>query len=153
MWFLPRGRIWIFLDAAVLTTMGSTANGSPPDEEMKKGQVMDDTAVLRELNDQFIEAWRQGSWELLEPILTPTFAYMNGATGEPVDLPRYIDMLRTGAQPGLQIDQLVIHVVGDAAVVSARSTPEPGRHNRYVDSYIRHDGAWRCMHATVWPLR
>lgn len=114
---------------------------------------MDDTALLRTLNDQFIEAWRQGSWELLEPILTPQFAYLNGATGEPMDLPRYIEFLKTGAQPGLQIDQVVIHVVGDHAVVSARSTPEPGRHNRYLDTYVRREGSWRCIHATVWPLR
>ncbi len=114
---------------------------------------MDDISVLQELNDRFIEAWRQGSWDLLEPILTPTFAYMNGATGEPVARSRYIDMLRQGAQPELQIDQLLVHVAGDAAVVSARSSSRPGHYNRYVDSYIRHEGAWLCMHATVWPLK
>jgi hypothetical protein len=29
--------------------------------------VIDDQHVLRKLNSQFIEAFRQGSWELLEP--------------------------------------------------------------------------------------
>jgi hypothetical protein len=35
---------------------------------------MDDSATLTELNRQFIEAFRQGSWELLEPILSPSFS-------------------------------------------------------------------------------
>ncbi len=47
----------------------------------------------------------------------------------------------------------MIHRVGDAAVVSARSTPATGRHYCYFNSYIRDQGRWRCMHATVWPLR
>ncbi len=43
---------------------------------------MDDITVLTELNEQFIDAFRKGSWETLEPILSPDFAYLDGATGE-----------------------------------------------------------------------
>jgi hypothetical protein len=43
---------------------------------------VEDTQVLTRLNLQFIEAFRQGSWELLEPILSPSFSYLDGATGE-----------------------------------------------------------------------
>lgn len=114
---------------------------------------MDDTRVLTDMNLQFIEAFRQGSWEILEPFLSPGFSYLDGATGEVWDQERYIDDLRSSPQPNLEIDQLVVHVDGDVAVVSARSFTEPGEFNRYVDTYERREDGWRCVHACVWPLQ
>jgi len=108
---------------------------------------------LTELNRRFIEACRHGSWETLEPVLSPSFRYLDGATGELWDLPRYIEDLRTNPLPTLGIDQIVVHVDGDAAAVSARSSSRPGHFNRYVDSYHRRGGSWLCFHACVWPLQ
>jgi len=109
---------------------------------------MDDIATLTELNEQFIEAFRQGSWELLEPVLSPSFSYLDGATGEVWPQDRYIESLRANPVPTLAIDQVVVHVDGDTAIVSAR-TSRPGR---YVDTYARRNGGWACVHACVWPL-
>jgi hypothetical protein len=114
---------------------------------------MDDTAELERLNEQFIEAFRQGSWALLEPILSPRFQYLDGASGEPWPMEKYIHNLDGHASPELSIDELVIHIDGDTAVVSARTSRRPNRHNRYVDTYERRDGTWRCVHACVWPVR
>ena len=61
---------------------------------------MDDSATLTELNRQFIEAFRQGSWELLEPILSPSFSYLDGATGEVWTHQRYVQNLRDHPSPG-----------------------------------------------------
>jgi hypothetical protein len=119
----------------------TSTNGSAPDIE-----------ELTDLNLRFIDAWRKGSWELLAPILTPSFGYLDGATGEVWEVPRYIEVLSASAEPGLSIDQLVIHVAGDVAAVSAR-THRPDRQGRYLDSYVRTDDGWRCFHACVWPLR
>jgi Domain of unknown function (DUF4440) len=113
---------------------------------------VDDVMVLTELNLQFIEAFRQGSWELLEPILSPSFSYLDGATGEVWDQERYVADLRGSPMPTLDIDQLVVHVDGDVAVVSARSFRRPGKFNRYVDTYQRRADGWVCVHACVWPL-
>ncbi len=113
---------------------------------------MDDIAALIVLNQRFIEAFRRGSWELLQPILTLSFSYLDGATGEVWTEERYVEDLRNNALPTLQIDQVVIHVDGDVAVVSARSSTSPERHNRYVDTYLRGEDGWRCLHACVWPL-
>jgi hypothetical protein len=114
---------------------------------------MDDANRLTELNSQFIEAFRQGSWELLEPILSPSFTYLDGATGEIWDLERYRENLRGNPAPSLAIDQLVVHADGNTAVVSARTSRLPGRYSRYIDTYGRRDGEWVCVHACVWPLR
>jgi hypothetical protein len=113
---------------------------------------VDDITVLTELNDQFIDAFRQGSWELLEPILSPRFSYLDGATGEVWKHERYIENLRNNPSPSLSIDQLVVHIDGDAAVVSARTSRQPDRYGRYIDTYARRDGGWLCVHACVWPL-
>lgn len=112
----------------------------------------DDEAVLRALNERFIEAFRQGSWELLEPILSPSFAYLDGATGEVWSHERYVDNLRAHPAPVLRIDQVAVHVDGDTAVVSARTSRTLGRHGRYVDTYARRAAGWECVHACVWPL-
>ncbi len=114
---------------------------------------MDDVKTLTKLNLQFIEAFRQGSWELLEPILSPSFSYLDGATGEVWEHERYVENLRSNAAPALTIDQVVVHVDGSTAVVSARSSRQPGRYSRYVDTYERRGESWRCVHACVWPLQ
>ena len=113
---------------------------------------MDDIAVLTDLNEQFIEAFRQGSWQMLEPILSPSFSYLDGNTGETEAIEAYAKDLRANPAPSLVIDQVVVHVDGDAAIVSSRTTGSTGRFSRYLDSYERRDGRWTCYHACVWRL-
>lgn len=115
-------------------------------------QRADDEAVLRALNEQFIEAFRQGSWETLEPVLSDSFAYLDGTTGDVWPHERYVANLRDNPSPALEIDQVVVHVDGDTAVVSARTTRGQGRYGRYVDTYTRRADGWECVHACVWPL-
>jgi hypothetical protein len=110
-----------------------------------------DVEVLTSLNLRFIDAFRKGSWELLKPILSPAFSYLDGATGDVWPIERYIADLDQPA-PTIAIDEIRIHVAGEVAVVSARSSVRPGTFNRYVDTYERRDGGWLCAHACVWPL-
>ena len=114
---------------------------------------MDDVRVLAERNLRFIEAWRQGSWLMLEPILSRSFSYLDGDSGEAWDIDRYSKELKGHPMPALTIDQVVIHVDGDTAVVSARSRTRRDRSSRYVDTYERRAGEWLCVHACVWPLQ
>jgi hypothetical protein len=113
---------------------------------------VDDAARLTELNARFIEAFRQGSWELLAPILSPSFSYLDGATGEVWAHDRYVDNLRNNPSSALAVDQLAVHVDGDTGVVSARTSRRPGRYSRYIDTYERRADDWLCVHACVWPL-
>jgi hypothetical protein len=114
---------------------------------------MDDTSQLEELNEQFIEAFRRGSWELLEPILAPSFSYLDGGSGEVWEHERYVESLRSHAVPALALDEVVIHIGGDTAVVSGRTSRQPGSYRRYLDTYERQANGWRCVHACVWPLQ
>jgi hypothetical protein len=117
------------------------------------GMTFNETETLTELNRQFIEAFRQGSWELLEPILSPGFAYLDGATGEVWTHERYVADLRGHPSAALAIDQVVVHVDGNTAIVSARTSRQPGTYGRYVDTYERRESGWLCVHACVWPLQ
>jgi len=123
--------------------------------DLERSRLMakhDDVAVLTTLNAQFIEAFRQGSWELLEPVLSPSFAYLDGRSGEVFAHERYVESLRANPVPALTIDQVVVHVDGDTAVVSARTSRQTGTYSRYVDTYERRGDVWKCVHACVWPL-
>ncbi len=113
---------------------------------------MDDETTLIEQNRCFIEACRHGSWSMLQPILSSSFSYLDGGTGEVWDMDRYIADLQGNPAPTLAIDQVVVHVDGNAAVVSARARTGPERSNRYLDTYERRGDQWLCVHACVWPL-
>ena len=113
---------------------------------------VDDVEVLARLNERFVDAFRKGSWQLLAPILAPQFSYLDGATGDVWAMERYIADLEGKAIPTIEIDQVQIHVDGDVAIVSARSSARPGQFNRYVDTYERRESEWLCVHACVWPL-
>jgi hypothetical protein len=114
---------------------------------------MTDQDTLTGLNERFIDACRRGSWEDLSTLLAPTFRYLDGATGKLWEMDRYIEDLRQNPLPTLDIDQLMVHVDGNRAMVSARSFTRPGRYNRYLDFYERHGTSWICVNACVWPLR
>ena len=45
-----------------------------------------------------------------------------------------------------------VHVDGDTAVVSGRTSRQPGTYKRYLDTYERRPEGWRCINACVWPL-
>jgi len=120
---------------------------------LKRGaKELNDRRVLRALNEQFIEAFRQGSWELLAPILTPSFSYLDGTTGEVWTLSRYIESLRSHPVANLTLDQVMIHVDGETAVVAGRTSRPAGGCRRYLDTYTHTPDGWRCVHACVWPL-
>lgn len=110
--------------------------------------------MLTARNEHFIEACRQGSWNMLHTILDPEFCYLDGVTGEVWSEDRYIADLRSNPSHALSIDEVAIHVAGDTATVSARSRrrDRPGQQNRYLDTYARRDEGWVCVHACVWRL-
>ena len=114
---------------------------------------MDDVSQLLALNDRFIDAFRHGSWEMLRPILSPSFGYIDGLTGEIWARQQYIDDIDGRPVPELSIDQVAVHVDGNTAVVSARSLGRPGGSDaRYMATYERRADGWCCVHACGWPL-
>lgn len=112
-----------------------------------------DIEQLNTLNTAFIEACRLGSWPGLRKILSDWFRYVDGTTGQMWDMAEYIADLEAHPDPTLRIDQVVIHMAGDTAGVTARTSNRSGTHNRYLDVYAREPSGWRCVQACVWPTQ
>jgi Domain of unknown function (DUF4440) len=119
---------------------------------MKKRILVNDLDQLTERNEQFVEACRKGSWAILQRIVAPTFSHLDGASGEVWEIDRYIRHLRHHPAPALRVDQLVIHIDGNTAAVSARSLRLPATTHRYLNTYVRRDGEWLCVHGCTWPV-
>lgn len=113
---------------------------------------MDHVKELTDLNRQFIDAWRKGSWAVLEPILSPDFTFLDGVTGEVTYIDKYREELEANPAPTIDIDEVVVHVDGNVAAVSARSFRGPEKSTRYLDTYELREGGWVCVHACLWPL-
>ncbi len=69
--------------------------------------------------------------------------------------------LKVAAQPAamasFKVDEVTIHVVGDIGIIQAR-TPYKRLNglagvNRYTDIYVKRDGRWQALSATVTPVK
>jgi hypothetical protein len=62
-----------------------------------------------------------GSWVLLEPLLSPPFVHLDGATGEGwTSQERYIEDLHTDPIPAIEIDQIAVYIDGDIVTAAFR---------------------------------
>jgi hypothetical protein len=115
---------------------------------------VDDIAALTVRNEHVTGACRQGPREQPRHILGSGFRYLGGRTGEAWDQVRYAANLRHNPAPSPAIGQVVIHVAGNTAAVSARTRNNSRlhRHNRYPGTCERRGGHWLCAHGCVWPL-
>lgn len=112
---------------------------------------VDDELELRARNERFIGAFRIGSLEDLDAVLDPSFVVVDGTTGAYADREAYRARL-TGPVPGLALDDVAVHVTGDTAVVTGRTTRDGARFARYVDVWRRTDDGWRCVLGCNWPV-
>lgn len=111
----------------------------------------DDARTLTELNTRFIDAFRLGSIEMLDSVLDDGFVYLDGATGRIADRAAYRATL-TGPTPTLAVDDVRVHVFGDTAVVTGRTTRDGASFKRYVDTWRRTGDRWTCVHGGLWPV-
>lgn len=112
---------------------------------------MDDERTLTDLNWQFIESWRIGDVEMLDGVLDEDFIYLDGVTGRTADRATYRAGL-TGPAETLAVDDVRVHLFGDTAVVTGRTTRDGMAFKRYVDTWRRVDGRWTCVHGGLWPV-
>lgn len=111
----------------------------------------DDIATLTALNAKFIGAWQVGSLEDLDAVLDTEFVVLDGITGEVTDRAAYRAGM-AGPNPTLAVDQVVVHVTGDTAVVSGRTTRDGASYRRYVDVYRRGPDGWTCVFGCPWSI-
>lgn len=152
----PREAVLAAIDTyttAVITVDPSTLKGlrAMPNPASPAPTVADDVAVLTRLNDDYIESVRSSNVARFRDILAPDFL-CTLPDGTLIDRDQF---LANAAMPttahGLQIHDVNVRVLGDAAIVHAATTfthPDgrPGR-GRYTDIWARRDGRWVAVAA------
>ena len=112
-----------------------------------------DEAAIRELNAGYVRAFMNSDAEWYDKHLTPDFACIL-TNGGVVDRSTFLENARKPhTTVKYDLSEVAIRVHGDAALVSAlgtweRSDGTKGR-TRYVDIWVRANGAWKAVSAQL----
>ena len=112
-----------------------------------------DHDTLTALNREYIRSVQEGDVRSFDKILADDFLCSN-PDGSLVDKRQFLDQTaRPVTISGLDIDDVRIRLIGDVAIIHARTSyktasGEP-RHGRYTDVWARRDGGWLCISAHV----
>ena len=118
--------------------------------------MADDEAELAELNRHYIRSVAESDVAWFDRHLAADFMNSN-PDGTLVDRAAFLAQVgRPSAVRGLAVEDVRIRVLGDFAIIHARTTytkadGTPGA-GRYTDDWQRRDGRWRCVSAHVTRL-
>ena len=112
-----------------------------------------DHDTLTALNRDYIRSVQEGDVRRFEQILADDFLCSN-PDGSLVDKRQFLEQTaRPVTIRGLDIEDVRIRLIGDVAIIHARTsyrTPtDEQRHGRYTDVWARRDGQWLCVSAHV----
>jgi len=118
--------------------------------------MSDDSDVLRELNDAYLESVKMGDVERFREILADDFL-CSAADGTVLDKTEFLEVT-SGPRSlrHLSADDVRIRLFGDVAIIHAATYYETmaganGR-GRYTDIWSKRGGAWRAVAAHVTRL-
>jgi ketosteroid isomerase-like protein len=112
-----------------------------------------DEDVIRELNAGYVRAFMKSDADWYDRHLTPDFKCIL-TSGAVVDRATFLANARKGhTTVSYELSEVGIRVYGDAALATAvgtwrRKDGTTGR-TRYVDVWIRKDGAWKAVSAQL----
>jgi len=114
---------------------------------------MSDLESLEALNRDYISSVQNGDVRRFDEILARHF-YCSNPDGSLVDRDAFLaQTARPVAISGLEAHDVLIRMLGDVAIIHARTTykrpdGEPGA-GRYTDVWARHGGRWLAVSAHV----
>jgi len=112
-----------------------------------------DTDTLRRLNQNFVRSVEMSDVGYFEEALAEDFLNSN-PDGSLVDRAGFLAQIARPAMiSDLDVDDVRIRVLGDIAIIHARTTyrkPDGGKGTgRYTDVWARRQGRWLCVSAHV----
>src|SRR5260370_24349650 len=112
-----------------------------------------DLDALTALNDDYIRSVQHGDVRRFDEILAEDFLCSN-PDGSLVDRKQFLaQTARPVTISGLAIDDVRIRILGDVAIIHARTTYKTAdgerRNGRYTDVWARRDGKWLAVSAHV----
>ena len=122
-------------------------------ESMTMTQTASDTDTLPALNEDYIRSVQQGDVQRFREILADDFSASLG-DGTVVNKTSFLEVTaRPVTIRNLQADEVQIRVLGDVAVIHARTTYTTAdggaASGRYTDIWTRRDGRWLAIAAHV----
>jgi ketosteroid isomerase-like protein len=114
---------------------------------------MSDLATLEQLNRDYISSIQSSDVRRFDQILAEDF-YCSNPDGSLVDRKGFLTQTaKPVAIKNLEAKDVMIRIVGDVAIIHARTTytlPD-GREGtgRYTDGWAKRDGTWRAIFAHV----
>ena len=124
-----------------------------PATALRTDAAQSDRAALLALNRDYIDAVQNGDVRRFEEILAEDFLCSN-PDGSVVDRAGFLKQTaRPVAVSGLTAHDVVVRIMGDVALIHARTTyaraDGTGGAGRYTDVWARRDGPWRAVAAHV----
>jgi ketosteroid isomerase-like protein len=112
-----------------------------------------DLETLTALNRDYIHSVQHSDVRRFDEILAEDFLCSN-PDGSLVDKRQFLEQTaRPVTIRGLAIDDVRIRILGDVALIHARTSYTiaggEARHGRYTDVWARRDGRWLCVSAHV----
>ena len=112
-----------------------------------------DHDILAKLNDDYIHSVQHGDVGRFREILAEDFLCSN-PDGSLVDKAGFLEQTaRPVTISGLSIDDVRIRILGDVALIHARTHYKTAggeqRHGRYTDGWARRGTQWLCVSAHV----
>src|SRR5437899_6785194 len=112
-----------------------------------------DLEALTALNRDYIHSVQHGDVQRFEEILAEDFLCSN-PDGSLVDKRQFLEQTaRPGSIRGLSAHDVRVRILGDVAIIHARTTYTTAngeqRAGRYTDVWARRDGSWLAVSAHV----
>jgi len=114
---------------------------------------MTDREMLETLNRDYISSVQNGDVHRFDEILAPEF-YCSNPDGSLIDRAAFLEQTaRPVTISGLEAEDVQIRLLGDVAIIHARTTykkadGQPGA-GRYTDVWARQGGKWLAVSAHV----
>lgn len=120
---------------------------------MGEDTIQSDLEALTALNRDYIDAVQRGDVRRFDEILAADFLCSN-PDGSLVDRAQFLmQTARPVTISGLTTDDVRIRILGDVAIIHARTSYATAdgeqRHGRYTDAWARRDGRWLAVAAHV----
>ncbi len=137
---------------AVLATLTSF----PPASGQTKasGKQGDAEQTLRRIEQEMTDALAKGDASAFERYVANTFVYTD-AEGTMMDKAQLVNDTRSGAlkAPSVKMDDIKVHLYGDTAIVTWRSTEKGTTYKgkdlsgqyRFTDVFVRQNGNWQMV--------
>jgi ketosteroid isomerase-like protein len=115
----------------------------------------DAAAEIKQLENEWIRAVRDRDFAALERVLSPEYTFTVAVAGKPLSTMNrdaYIHRAKGYVVTESRIDESLVRVYGDVAVVTSRYTQKATLHGHdrsaeflLTDTWVKRDGTWRAV--------